>query len=146
MWGVFLGRHQTSVWIDEDVYKFFKLQNVNLTQLVNEMGLRMMRDESPEELKKEEQKHLRIAGECRQRLEMLERDGRGRSLVGNIQERAREELLKEFVDGGRVGRSDNNNISWLTGPKRMERVALAGFYSPLECLEFMKENNGVNKR
>ena len=119
-----------------------KLKNVNLTQLVNEMGLRMMRDESPEELEREEKKFLRLASECKQKREMLERDGQGLSLVGTIQERAKVELLWEFVDGDRVGYGDGDNISWLTGPKRMKRVALAGFYSPLECLEYLKNNGG----
>ena len=136
-------KRQTSVWLDPDVDRYIQDNDINVTGLVNDSVHLMMRNESPEQLRKDEQEFLRRAASCRQRYESLENNGRKETIVENIRDDTRRQLLEEWVSGNRGDVVDDMlQINWLNGPKRVERVKRAGFKSPLECLEWIR-NQGV---
>lgn len=140
---VFLDRVQTSVWLDKSVYEYFKSNNVNVTNLLNESGYLMMRNEDPEQLRREREDHLRRVSEIERFLSELEDRGRDESVAVNIREDSRQQILDAWDRGNRWDIiSDDLNLSWLCGPRMVERVKRAGFKSPFECLDWLKSNGG----
>lgn len=136
-------RHQTSIWIDNDVYDYFKLHNVNVTNLVNESGYLMMRNENPDHLRRERADLLRRASEIDGLLQKLEDKGKKETIVENLQDASRKQLLLDWELGNRGDVMDDMlQLNWLNGPKRVERVKRAGFSSASECLEWLRDNGG----
>ena len=131
------------MWLDDDVDLYIQNEGINVTGLVNDSVHLMMRNENPEQLRKDEQEFLRKAAYCRQRYESLESKGRKGTVVENIRDDTRKELLELWVIGNRCDIMDDMmHINWLNGPKNVDRVKRAGFGSPVECLEWLRDNSG----